>query len=90
MRPIWTSLRVIFEAGAQRTDRPEITRGDSMDSIKAFLMVTVTMPVWALIAIFIAGLVADLVLKAVAWELDTNKKLSQIDHELEQDNKELF
>ncbi|KFI56340.1 hypothetical protein BCAL_0366 [Bifidobacterium callitrichos DSM 23973] len=45
-----------------------------MDSIKAFLMVTVTMPVWALIAIFIAGLVADRVLKAVAWELDTNKK----------------
>ena len=61
-----------------------------MDSIKAFLMVTVTMPVWALIAIFIAGLVADRVLKAVAWELDTNKKLAQIDHEMEQDNKSLF
>ncbi|WP_190972998.1 hypothetical protein [Bifidobacterium rousetti] len=53
-------------------------------------MSSVTVPVWALIAIFIAGLVADLVLKAISWELSTNRKLAQIDHEMEQDNKTLF
>lgn len=61
-----------------------------MDMITAFLMRSVTVPVWALIAIFIAGVIADLVLKAVAWELDTNRNLAQIDHELEQDNRGLF
>lgn len=61
-----------------------------MDGIKSFLMVTVTIPVWALIAIFIAGVVADLVLKAISWELSTDRKLAQIDHEMEQDNKSLF
>ncbi|PST49391.1 hypothetical protein COO72_02760 [Bifidobacterium callitrichos] len=61
-----------------------------MDSIKAFLLTSVTVPVWAIIAIFIAGVVADLVLKAISWELSTNRKLAQIDHEMEQDNKSLF
>lgn len=61
-----------------------------MDSIKSFLMLTVTVPVWVLIAIFGAGVVADLVLKAISWELSTNRRLAQIDHEMEQDNRELF
>lgn len=58
--------------------------------IVSWLMSSVTVPIWGVIAIFIGGLVADLVLKAVSWEMGTNRRLAQIDHEMEQDNKDLW
>lgn len=62
----------------------------SWTAIWTWLLSPVTVPVWALIAIFIGGLVADLVLKVISWELDTNKRLAQIDHEMEQDHSQAW
>lgn len=62
----------------------------SWKGIVSWLLSSVTVPIWVEIAIFVGGLVADLVLKVVAWEMNTNRRLAQIDHEMEQDHSDLW
>lgn len=62
----------------------------SWDVIWTWMMSSVTVPVWVLIAVFIGGLVGDLVLRVVSWEMSTNRRLAQIDHEMEQDHSQAW
>lgn len=56
------------------------------ESLQVWLTSSVTVPVWALVAAFVAGLVIPVVLKAIAAEMEVNRKLRNLDHELDQDH----